>query len=112
MPSDGGSIPPTSTNRKAGIHWIPAFFVAPDRGAGAGKEGPPWRPLPLPGRSGPDLSGRNSVLRRGQPRIGTRVISTRRFWARPASVSLLAIGRLSPAPTTIILSRITPRLPR
>lgn len=42
-------------------------------------------------------------------RTGTRVISTRRFAARPCSVSLLAIGRVSPAPTVIMRSRITPR---
>ena len=44
-----------------------------------------------------------------QPDTGTIVISTRRFWARPASVSLLAIGRVSPAPMVIMRSRITPR---
>ena len=41
-------------------------------------------------------------------RIGTRVISTRRFWARPDSVSLLATGRDSPAPTRMKRSRTRP----
>src|SRR3546814_5464504 len=44
-----------------------------------------------------------------QPETGTIVISTRRFWARPASVSLLAIGRVSPAPVTIMRCCMTPR---
>ncbi len=47
-----------------------------------------------------------------QPWIGTRVISTRRFCARPDSVSLLATGRVSPAPDTIMRLLATPRLPR
>src|SRR5690606_41528543 len=49
---------------------------------------------------------------RRQPSTGTMVISTRRFWARPASVSLLAIGRVSPAPVTIMRCCMTPRLDR
>src|SRR5690606_33841777 len=47
-----------------------------------------------------------------QPDSGTSVISTRRFWARPDSVSLLAIGRVSPAPIVIMRSRMTPRVER
>ncbi len=43
-----------------------------------------------------------------QERTGTRVISTRRFCARPASVSLLAIGRVLPAPVRMKRSRIRP----
>ena len=47
-----------------------------------------------------------------QPCIGTMVISTRRFCARPDSVSLLAIGRVSPAPVMIMRCCMTPRLER
>ena len=55
------------------------------------------------------------VIRRSADRYpctGTRVISTRRFCARPASVSLLATGRVSPAPLTIMRLLATPRPPR
>jgi len=37
-----------------------------------------------------------------------RVISTRRFCARPASVSLLAIGWLGPTPALLIRAPLTP----
>ncbi len=44
----------------------------------------------------------SSRARTDQAWIGTRVISTRRFCARPASVLLSAIGRLLPAPTVMM----------
>jgi hypothetical protein len=40
---------------------------------------------------------------------GTSWISTRRFWARPASVALSATGRVSPKPVTTMRWPLTPR---
>ncbi len=43
-----------------------------------------------------------------QPRSGTTRTSTRRFWARPCSVELSAIGIVLPKPTISKRSRIRP----
>ena len=82
------------------------LFIS-DRGSRRGRrnaEGPPGGPS-----GGLLRDGARRRPRCRQPCIGTIVISTRRFCARPASVSLLAIGRVSPAPVTIMRCWVTPR---
>src|SRR3546814_14662360 len=66
VPSDAGSIPATSTNAKGHPRGWPFF---------GSLRSLPYRSLFL------------------YERTGTKVISTRRFSARPGSVWLLAIGR-------------------
>jgi hypothetical protein len=46
------------------------------------------------------------------PEIGFKKISTRRFWARPASVALSATGCVWPRPSALRRLRATPRSPR
>src|SRR3546814_20303681 len=73
---------------------------------------PPPPPMPRATREGGPFLVRFVVFRTGAflfDRTGTWVISTPRFSARPVTVLFLAIWRFSPAPTVIMLSRITRR---
>src|SRR5690606_38382662 len=85
------------TRRAQGLQAAPA----PESSRRAKERGGPETPPPtsIPGRP-------------RQPRNGRMMISTRRFWARPSGVSLLAIGARSPMPATYRRSRSTLRLIR